>query len=395
MFIGLESTQTWNISLNHAQHANITPTGTTTVAPANIGPGMCMVTLQHWLLSPWWIWIISCHGLLLQDAHCQNPCISMQCLQDHFSPEGTLCRTWQPRGYSMLTMAPVCQCTLHWVWNRLEVWLNTCSPRNPRSNGQAEAAIKTVKGLLTHAKYSGQDPYLAVLTYHSRPIKAHLHWLVEMLYQQVLTYMPMLNVTTSTNVPPKVQSTMTSEAATRNLYSLPTKPYLSSVMPGTCGPLPPSSTKPIMAHTWSKSLVVDSTDMLMTTFKNVMWMLSESVVSNFGNVVPAASTSSPTTPAVRLPTSVAPTTPTPVAPAATLQTPCQVLPAVCSPWQTQMPLQARLAQPLLSYANQFKAGSHHPGFLKRNRPRLSLQMNLIVPWPGTPQVQLLKCCTLN
>ena len=35
---------------------------------------------------------------------------------------------------------------------------NTISPRNPRSNGQAEAAVKTVKGLLTHAKCSGQDP---------------------------------------------------------------------------------------------------------------------------------------------------------------------------------------------------------------------------------------------
>ena len=34
---------------------------------------------------------------------------------------------------------------------------NTSLPRNPRSNGQAEAAMKTVKGLLIHAKCSGQD----------------------------------------------------------------------------------------------------------------------------------------------------------------------------------------------------------------------------------------------
>ena len=60
---------------------------------------------------------------------------------------------------------------------------NTSSPRNPRSNGQAEAAIKTVKGLLTHAKCSGQDPYLALLAYHSTPIDAHLHSPAEMLYQ--------------------------------------------------------------------------------------------------------------------------------------------------------------------------------------------------------------------
>ena len=37
---------------------------------------------------------------------------------------------------------------------------NTSSPRNPRNNGKAEAAVKVVKGLLTHAKYSGQDPTL-------------------------------------------------------------------------------------------------------------------------------------------------------------------------------------------------------------------------------------------
>ena len=51
---------------------------------------------------------------------------------------------------------------------------NTSSPRNQRSNGQAEAAVKVGKGLLTHAKYSGQDPYLALLTYRSTPIDAHL-----------------------------------------------------------------------------------------------------------------------------------------------------------------------------------------------------------------------------
>ena len=37
---------------------------------------------------------------------------------------------------------------------------STSSLRNPRSNGQAESAVKIVKGLLTHIKCSGQDPYL-------------------------------------------------------------------------------------------------------------------------------------------------------------------------------------------------------------------------------------------
>ena len=51
---------------------------------------------------------------------------------------------------------------------------STFSPRNPSSNGQAESAVKIVKGLLTHAKCSGQDPYLALLTYRSTPADSHL-----------------------------------------------------------------------------------------------------------------------------------------------------------------------------------------------------------------------------
>ena len=62
----------------------------------------------------------------------------------------------------------------------------TSSPRNPRSNGQAEVAVKVTKGLLTHAKYSGQGPYLALLAYRSTPIDAHLHSPAEMLYQRAI-----------------------------------------------------------------------------------------------------------------------------------------------------------------------------------------------------------------
>ena len=51
---------------------------------------------------------------------------------------------------------------------------STSSPRNPRSNGQAEATMKIVKGLLSKAKYSEQDPHLALLAYRSTPIDAHL-----------------------------------------------------------------------------------------------------------------------------------------------------------------------------------------------------------------------------
>ena len=89
-----------------------------------------------------------------------------------------------------------------------------------------------------------------------------------------LTHMSMLSVTVSTKVPHRVQSTTTSKAATRNLQFLPDKLYLSSVTPGSCGFLPPSSAQPMMAPTCSKSLVVDSTDVFITTFKNIIWMLS-------------------------------------------------------------------------------------------------------------------------
>ena len=63
---------------------------------------------------------------------------------------------------------------------------STSAPTNPRSNGKAEAAVKIVKGLLTCSKYSGQDPYLALLAYHSTPVDAHMHSSGEMLYQHAL-----------------------------------------------------------------------------------------------------------------------------------------------------------------------------------------------------------------
>ena len=80
---------------------------------------------------------------------------------------------------------------------------STSSPRNPRSNGQAESAVKIVKGLLTHAKCSGQDPYLALLAYRSTPVDSHLRSPAEMLYQHALC----------TTVPQKDQATRDPYAA--------------------------------------------------------------------------------------------------------------------------------------------------------------------------------------
>ena len=62
---------------------------------------------------------------------------------------------------------------------------STSSPRNPRSNGQAESAVKIVKGLLTCAKCSRQDPYLAILAYRSTPVDSHQHALCTTLPQKI------------------------------------------------------------------------------------------------------------------------------------------------------------------------------------------------------------------
>ena len=61
------------------------------------------------------------------------------------------------------------------------------SPRNPRGNDQAESVVKIVKGLLTCAKYSGQDPYLTLLAHRSTPVDSHLWSPAEMHYQWAFT----------------------------------------------------------------------------------------------------------------------------------------------------------------------------------------------------------------
>ena len=63
---------------------------------------------------------------------------------------------------------------------------NMSVPSNPRGNGQPESAVKMVKGLLTCAKFSSQDPYIALLPYHSTPINTHLCSPTELPYQWAL-----------------------------------------------------------------------------------------------------------------------------------------------------------------------------------------------------------------
>ena len=160
----------------------------------------------------------------------------------------------------------------------------TSSPRNPRSNGQAEAAVKVTKGLLTHAKYSGQDPYLALLAYRSTPIDAHLHSPAEMLYQRAIrttvpkgsgTRTPKLQLTkiTSMTMPPRVLHTMII-TADQSPHYMQDKLSLYSMMPRPSGSQPQSSIKPDMAPTWFKSLAEASTDVHVITSVNIIQMLS-------------------------------------------------------------------------------------------------------------------------
>ena len=51
---------------------------------------------------------------------------------------------------------------------------STSSQRNLKSNGQAESTVKIVKGLITHVKCSGQDPYFALLAYRTTQVDSHL-----------------------------------------------------------------------------------------------------------------------------------------------------------------------------------------------------------------------------
>lgn len=47
---------------------------------------------------------------------------------------------------------------------------STSSPTYPQTNGLAEKTVLTVKMLLTKAKQSGHDPYIASLNYRSTPV---------------------------------------------------------------------------------------------------------------------------------------------------------------------------------------------------------------------------------
>ena len=60
----------------------------------------------------------------------------------------------------------------------------TSSPHYPQSNGMADRAVQTAKGILRKAKLDCQDPYLALLVYRNTPRDAALGSPVQRLFSQ-------------------------------------------------------------------------------------------------------------------------------------------------------------------------------------------------------------------
>ena len=163
------------------------PTVTKTATQTNPSTRMSMATHRCWLLHIWWTWVLSHCRLLHQKCH------SLGRYNHHIVmlPKASQCSSSCSPSMGFLKQSNLTgpQFASHQFTEFAKEWNfdhTTSSPSNPRSNGQAEAAVKVVKGHLTRAKYSGQDPYLALLAYRSTPIDAHLHSPAEMLYQRVI-----------------------------------------------------------------------------------------------------------------------------------------------------------------------------------------------------------------
>ena len=62
----------------------------------------------------------------------------------------------------------------------------TSSPHHPEGDGFAKSMVKVVKQMLQHAKYSGSDPHLALLSYRATPLDSKIASPAELMYQRCL-----------------------------------------------------------------------------------------------------------------------------------------------------------------------------------------------------------------
>ena len=189
VYTGLESTQTSDVLLNHAQHANITThrnhdSFSSQHWPQNAHGNSSALTTSTLMVSEYLVvsYYYSKMHILRRIPACQcNASKPISVPKELFAEHGISEVLHSDNSPDFFANALFTEFATEWRFDH-----NTSSPRNPRSNGQAEAAMKTVKGFLTCAKCSGQGPYLALLAYHSTPIDVHLHSSAEMLHQQVL-----------------------------------------------------------------------------------------------------------------------------------------------------------------------------------------------------------------
>ena len=86
------------------------------------------------------------------------------------------------------------------LMNDLEVQHITSSPRYPKSNGQAERSIQTVKNIIKKTIKNGEDINMALLTLRTTPIDSHLKSPAEILFQRkIKANLPIITPNTLTD----------------------------------------------------------------------------------------------------------------------------------------------------------------------------------------------------
>ena len=92
------------------------------------------------------------------------------------------------------------------------------SPKYPRSNGFIERSIQTVKGVLTKAKESGSDPYLALLCLRTTPVDQNLPSPAEILYsRKIRANLPFVSLKTP-NKTKRIRKALQDRQKSQKLY---------------------------------------------------------------------------------------------------------------------------------------------------------------------------------
>ena len=350
-----------------------------------------MTMLWCWLLLFWWIWVpfvtgyyskmpIVCKILAFQCNAAKTVSVMKGLFAEHGIPE-------------MVCSDNIPQTVKSWSLTTSLVHLGTQNAisRNHHENHQ--------KGLITSAKYSGQDPFLALLAYCSMPIDAHLCLPGELLYQWALC----------TTVPQWIWHT-DPQTSTINDH-LDHHIFQSTVYRHCRGyrkrsPLFDGQVISILNDAKNMLLlatIIHEADngsyLVQVVGRGQYWYACNHFCKHHPDAirldVPITRNVEPATsmllPAIQVVRTVVPVTSMILMPAALAATPCtphKPLPAVYSPQQMQMPstgvTSSLTGAPQLPLTDQPEAVSHHLGLLnicRRTRIRKDIP---VMPWPGTP-----------